>query len=79
MLVMDARKKLPKLKPTPDIEESANRILDEYLHGDESFPEITDKFYTMGKAITIKSGIVQKQATYGRKNNTQTETAERES
>ena len=45
---------------TPDIEESANRILDEYLHEEENIPEITDKVYAMGKAIAIKSGIVQK-------------------
>ena len=43
MLEMHPREMLPKLKLTPDIEESANRILDEYLHGDENIPEITDK------------------------------------
>ena len=35
MLEMHPREKLPKLKLTPDIEESANRILDDYLHGNE--------------------------------------------
>ena len=34
MLEMHLREKLPKLKLTPDIEESANRILDEYLYED---------------------------------------------
>ena len=68
MLEMHPREKLTKLKLTPDIEESANRILDEYLHGDESIPEITDKVYAMGKAIKIKSGIVQRQANYRRRN-----------
>ena len=61
-LELHPRKKLPKLKLTHDIEQSANRKLDEYLHGDKNIPEITDKVYAMGKAIAIKSGIVQKQA-----------------
>ena len=47
MLVIHRTGKLPKLKLTPDIEESANRILDKYLHGDENIPEITDKVYAM--------------------------------
>ena len=68
MLEMHPREKLPQLKLTPDIEENAIRILDEYLHGDENVPEITDKVYTVGKASAIKSGIVQKQANYRRKN-----------
>ena len=55
MLKLHPRQKLPKLKLIPDIEESANSILDEYLHGDENIPEITDKVYVMGKAIAIKS------------------------
>ena len=67
MLELHPREKLPKLKLTPDIAESANRILDEYLHGDENIPEITDKVYAIRKAIAIKSGIVQKQANYRRK------------
>ena len=65
MLEMHPREKILKLKLSLDTEGSANRILDEYLHGDEN---ITDKIYAMGKAITIKSGIVQKQANYRRKN-----------
>ena len=68
MLEMHSREKLPKLKLTPDIEENANRILGEYLHGDENIPEITDKVYAMGKAIAIKSGIVPRQANYRREN-----------
>ena len=50
---MHPRQKVPKLKLTSDIEESANRILNEYLHGDENIPEITDKVYAMEKAIGI--------------------------
>ena len=70
ILDMHQRERLPKLKPIPDVEESVNKILDEYLHGDEKIPEITDKVYAMGKAIAIKSGILQKQANYRRKNKT---------
>ena len=58
MLEMHPREKLPKLKLTPDFEENANRILDEYLHGDENIPEIRNKVYAVGKAISVKSGIV---------------------
>ena len=68
MLAMHTREKLPKLNLTPDIEESANRILGDYLHGDENIPEITDKVCAMGKGIAIKSGIVQGQGNYRRKN-----------
>ena len=68
MLEMHPRERLPKLKLTPDIEESTNRMLDEYLHEDENVPEITDKVYAMRRPITIKSGMVQKQANYRRKN-----------
>ena len=56
MLEMNPREKLPKLKLTPDVAESANRLLDEYLHGDESIPEITEKVYAMRKTIARKSG-----------------------
>ena len=68
ILKMHPREKLPKLKLNPNIEESANRILDEYHHGDESIPEITDKVYAMGKAAATKSGIMQIQANYRRRN-----------
>ena len=68
MLEMHPREKLPKLKLSPNIEENDNRILDEYFHGNENIPEITEKVYAMGKAIAIKSEILQKQANYRRKN-----------
>ena len=67
MLELHPREKLSKRKLTPDTEESAFRILDEYLHGDENIPEITDKVYAMGKTIAIKSRVVQKQANYRNK------------
>ena len=68
MLEMHPGEELPKLKPTANIEERANSILDQYLHGDENIPQITDKVYAMGKAIAIKSVIVQRQANYRGKN-----------
>ena len=55
MLKMQPREKLPKLKLTSDVEESANRIIGKYLHGDQNLPEITDKAKAMGKAIAVKS------------------------
>ena len=48
---MHPREKLPKLKLTADLEESANRILDQYLYGDENIPEITDNLYANGKQL----------------------------
>ena len=77
MLEMHPIEKLPKLKLTSDIKESANRILDDYLHGDENIPEITNR--SMQKAIAIKSGIVQKQANIVEKIKPQMEIGERES
>ena len=79
MLQIHTREKLAKPNVTPDIEESANRILDEYLHGNENIPEVTGKVYAMGKVIAIKSRIVQRQANYHRKISPQMETGERES
>ena len=61
MLELEPREKLCKLKLTPEIEEGANRILDQDLHRDENIPEITDKVYAIGKAIAIKPGIVLKE------------------
>ena len=78
MLEIHPREKPPKLKMTRDIEESANRILDEYPHGDENIPEITGKVYAMGKVIAIKSRIARRQANYHSKISPQIETGERE-
>ena len=68
MLEMHQRRKLPRLRLTADIEQRANRIIDQYLNRDEKIPEISVKVYAMGKAIAIKSGIMQRQANYLRKN-----------
>ena len=67
-LEMYQRWKLPKLKLTPDIEESANRILEDYLHGDENIPEIIDNVYVMVNTLIIVEKI-----------SLQMETGERES
>ena len=77
ILEMYPRENLTKLKVTSDTEESANRILDVYLHGNINIPQITDKVYAMGKQIALKSGIVQKQANYHRKIKPQIETGDR--
>ena len=61
MLEMHPREELPELKLNSDVEESAEKILDEYLHGDGNITEITDKVYAMGKAIAIKTVTVQKE------------------
>ena len=61
ILKMEPRKKLPKLKLISDIDESANRIRNEYLHGDENILKITGKVYAIRKAIGIKSGTVHKE------------------
>ena len=73
MLEIYPGEKLPKLKLVPDIEESANRIVDTYLQGDENIPEIADKVYALEMIIAIKSGIVQRQANYRRKNKSSNE------
>ena len=67
---MHPREKLSKLRLTPGIEESANRILNKYLHGNENIPEITDNVYVMEKVIGIKSGTVQKKLIFIGKRNT---------
>ena len=77
ILEMYPRENLTKFKVTSDTEESANRILDVYLHGNINIPQITDKVYAMGKQIALKSGIVQKQANYHRKIKPQIETGDR--
>ena len=73
MLEIYPREKLPKLKLIPDIEESANGIVDTYLQGDENILEIAGKVYAVEMVIGIKSGIVQRQANYRRKNKSSNE------
>ena len=58
VLEMCPREKLPKLKLASDIEESAKRILDEYLLEDKNIPYISGKVYVIESGIAIKSEIV---------------------
>ena len=44
-----------------ELQESADRILDQYLNGVDTIPEITDKVYAMGRVIERKMGIAQKE------------------
>ena len=62
------QEKILKLKLAFDTEESAYRILNEYLLGNENIPGITDKVYAMGKTIGLKSEILQRETNYRRKN-----------
>ena len=58
---MHPRENIPKPKLTSDFQESANMMLNEYLHGDENIPEMTDKVYAMVKTNVIKSETGQKE------------------
>ena len=62
------QEKILKLKLAFDTEESAYRILNEYLLGNENIPGIMDKVYAMGKAIGLKSEILKRETNYRRKN-----------
>ena len=59
MLELELREKLGKLKLPAEIEESANRILDRYLCGADTIPEITGKVYAVGKATELEMEIAQ--------------------
>ena len=56
---MHTREKLPRLKLTSDIVESANRTLGKYLHGDKNILEITDNVYAVGMIIAIWNSTVR--------------------
>ena len=65
MFEIEPREKLSKLKMPTELQESADRILDQHMHEVDTIPEITDKVYAMGRAmgraIERKKGIVQKE------------------
>ena len=61
MFEIEPREKLSKLKMPTELQESADRILHQYLHGVDTILEITDKVYAMGRAIERKMGIAQKE------------------
>ena len=62
---------------TSDIEESANTMVEKYLHGDEIISEIRDKVYAVGRTIAKKSEIVEKENNSRKKTRARIETAER--
>ena len=64
MFEIEPREKLSKLKMPTELEESADRILDQHMHEVDTIPEITDKVYAMGRAIERKKGIAQKEKKY---------------
>ena len=59
LLQLEPHEKLPKMKLTKEIEGCVKIVLDQYLIDVNIIPEITDKVYAMGKAITFKLGIKQ--------------------
>ena len=61
MFEIEPREKLCKLRMPTELQESADRILDQHMHEVDTIPEITDKVYAMGRAIEIKKGIAQKE------------------
>ena len=61
MFEIEPREKLSKLKMPTELQESADRILDQHMHEVDTIPEITDKVYTMGRATERKKGIAQKE------------------
>ena len=44
-----------------ELQESADRILDQHMYEVDTILEITDKVYAMGRAIERKKGIAQKE------------------
>ena len=61
MFEIEPREKLSKLKMPTELQESADRILDQHMHDVDTIPEITDKVYAMGRAVERKKGIAQKE------------------
>ena len=57
MLEMEPHMKLPKLKLDNQTCHSGNKILTQYLRDVDTIPEICDKVYAMGRAITSKLGV----------------------
>ena len=51
MSELEAREKLHKLALPKDIQESAKRIINCCIRGQDTITGITDKFYAMGEAI----------------------------
>ena len=58
MLHLEPRVKLPKCKLDHQRCESGNNVVVLYLREADTIPEISDKVYAMGKAITSKLGLI---------------------
>lgn len=63
MLELEPLEKLCKLKLALEIMKSANKILGQHVHGEDTILEITDIIYTMDKAREVKMGIILKYKT----------------
>ena len=61
MINLEPRDKLPKVILTNELKTSANKILSIYLLNTDSIPEITDKVYAMGRAVSFKLGVGQRE------------------
>ena len=57
MINLEPRDKLPKVTLTDELKTSANKILSIYHLNTDSIPEITDKVYPMGRAVSFKLGV----------------------
>ena len=67
MINLEPRDKLPKVTLTDELKTSANKILSIYLLNTDSIPEITDKVYAMGRAVSFKLGVGQREQNGDRK------------
>ena len=67
MINLEPRDKLPKVTLTDELKTSVNKILSIYLLNTDSIPEITDKVYTMGRAVSFKLGVGQREQNGDRK------------
>ena len=67
MINLEPRDKLPKITLTDELKTSANKILSIYLLNTDSIPEITDKVYAMGRAVSFKLGVGQREQNGDRK------------
>ena len=61
MFEIEPKEKLSKLKMPTELQESADRILDQHNHEVDAIPEITDQIYAMAREIERKKGIAQKE------------------
>ena len=76
MINLEPRDKLPKVMLTDKLKTSANKILSIYLLNTDSIPEITDKVYAMGRAVSFKLGVGQREQNGDWKQNQKKETSE---